>query len=59
MLTQQKGCGLKVLFNLEAKLVGSRRKIDGKLVLLDLDYTDDMAVLSKSMNPIHLMEKLL
>ena len=59
-LTQYSGCGLKLLFNQEAKLVGSRRKMVEELVLHDLEYADDMVLVSVSMDALeellHAME---
>ena len=44
------GCGLKVLYNQEAELVGSQRKMSRKLPLYDFECADDTALISDSMD---------
>ena len=55
-MARHPGCGLKVLYNQEAELVGSRRKMSRELPLHDLEYADDMALISDSMD---MLEKVL
>ena len=40
-LVLHSGYGLKVLYNQEAELVGSRKKMSSELILQDLEYADD------------------
>ena len=47
---------MKVLYSQEAELVGSRKKMSSELSLQDLDYADDMALISDSMD---LLEELM
>ena len=50
VMAQNSGCGLKMLYNQEAELVGSRQKMCRELPLHDLGYADDVALISDSMN---------
>lgn len=43
------GCSLRVFFNHEAELVGNRRNFRDQLVLQDLEYADNMAIVTDSM----------
>ena len=47
--------GLKVLYNIGDPLVGSRRKLKNILVITDLEYADDMALTSDSMDTLEEM----
>ena len=49
-MTRHPGCGLKVLYNQEAELVGSRMKMSRELSLYDLEHADDMALISDWMD---------
>ena len=42
--------GIKVLYNHDDKLVGSRRMMRDSVVIQDLEYADDMALVSDSMD---------
>ena len=55
-LERHPGYGVKVLYNQEAELVGSRKKMSCELILQDLEYADDMALFSDSMD---LLEELM
>ena len=44
------GCGLKVLYNQEAELIGNQRKMINEVPLYDLEYADGMALISDSMD---------
>ena len=49
-MARHPGCGLKVLYNQEAELVGSRRKMSRELPLHNFEQADDMALISDSMD---------
>ena len=49
-LAQHPGCGLKVLYHQKADLVGNRRNLSRELPLQDLEYADNMALVSDSMD---------
>ena len=51
-MAQHLGCGLKMLYNQEAELVGNRQKMHGELPLHDLEYADDVALISDSMDAL-------
>ena len=55
-LERHTGYGVKVLYNQEAELVESRKKMSSELILQDLEYADDMALISDSMD---LLEELM
>ena len=55
-LAQHPDYGVKVLYSQEAELVQSRRKMCSELSLQHLEYADDMALISDSMN---LLEELM
>ena len=55
-LARHPDCGLKVMYNQDTELVGNRRKLSRELHLQDLEYADDMALVSDSMD---LLEELL
>ena len=50
------GEGAVQLYSQEAELVGSRKKMSNELSLQDLEYADDMALISDSMD---LLEELM
>ena len=48
-----------MIFNQEAELVGGRRKCRSRLLLQDLEYADDMALVADSMDGLeHLLQTL-
>ena len=55
-LARHPGYGVKVLYSQEAELVGSRKKMSSELSLQHLEYADDMALISDSMD---LLEELM
>ena len=44
--------GIRMLYNLDDVLVGSRRKMRGSVLIQDLEYADDMALVSDSMGTL-------
>ena len=55
-LERHLGYGVKVLYNQETQLAGSQKKMSSELILQDLEYADDMALISDSMD---LLEELM
>ena len=51
-MAQHPGRGLKVPYNREAELVGSRQKMCGELSLHDLEYADNVALISDSIDAL-------
>ena len=51
-LTRHPQHGLRMLYNLDDELVGSRRKMRGSVLIQDLEYADDMALVSDSMDTL-------
>ena len=51
-LIRHPDCGVKLLYNLGDELVGSRRKMRGSVLIQDLEYADDMALVSNSMDAL-------
>ena len=51
-LASHPNCGLKMLYNLGDELVGSRRKMRSSVLIQDLEYGDDMALVSDSMDAL-------
>ena len=51
-LEDHPGCGLRILYNQEAELVGSRRKMSNQLLLQDIEYAYDMALIADSMDAL-------
>ena len=45
-------CGVKMLYNLDDELVGSRKKMRGSVVIQDLVYADNMVVICGSMDAL-------
>ena len=43
---------VKMLYSLEGTLVGSRRKMRDEVSVSDLEYTDDMALMSDLVNAL-------
>ena len=56
VLARHPDYGVKVLYSQEAELVGSRKKMSSELSLQHLEYADDMALISDSMD---LLEELM
>ena len=48
-LSHHKDSGFKVLYNIGDPLVGSRKKMKNEVDINDLEYADDMAIISDSM----------
>ena len=53
------GASVKMLYNLEGPLVGSRRKWRGEVNVKDLEYGDDMTLVSDSMDALEEMLRTL
>ena len=59
VLAQHPHCGVKMLHNLGDELVGSKRKMSGSTLIQDLEYADDMALVSDSMDALEEILKCL
>ena len=44
--------GVRMLFNLDGPLVGGRKKMRREVIIRDLEYADDMALVSNSMDTL-------
>ena len=48
-LVRHPNCGVKILYNLGDELVGSRKKMRSNVLIQDLEYADDMVIVSDCM----------
>ena len=55
----EEGRGVRIVFNPDAKLVGDRRKMTLETLVADLEYADDMVLLSNSWSDLEMMIKSL
>ena len=51
-LAQYPHCGVRMLYHLGDELVGSRKIMRGSVLIQDLEYADDMALVSDSMDAL-------
>ena len=51
-LAQYPHCGVRMLYHLGDELVGSRKIMKGSVLIQDLEYADDMALVSDSMDAL-------
>ena len=51
-LLRHPNCGVKILYNLGDELVGSRKKMRRDVLIQDLEYADDMVIVSDSMDAL-------
>ena len=54
-LERHQGNGLTILFNTSAELVGDRKQMREQFLIPDLEYADDMCLLSNSMDELEEM----
>lgn len=55
----EEGRGVRIAFNPDAKLLGDRRKMTLETLVTDLEYADDIALLSNSWGDLEVMIKSL
>ena len=53
----EEGRGVRVVFHPDAKLIGDRKKMTLETLVSDLEYADDMALMSNSWSDLEVMLK--